>query len=166
MALLAAPALGLGHVDPGAPTDSATEMEYRVALEIHPGDVATRGRLARLLLARFRLGEAERELTAVLAMAPRDAAALADLGVLSALRGKPADAVAWFQRALAERQHDPATWLHLALALEQLGQLQPAVVACCTSLAQVKPGRESAEATATLKRLQGGCDGAIRKGSP
>jgi predicted O-linked N-acetylglucosamine transferase (SPINDLY family) len=83
--------------------------------------------LASRHIAAGQLAQAERLLHQVLALQPRHAEALHQLGVLSFQSGRAREAVGWFGRAVQARPGDPCLLSCLGAAHQSLGQLEEAV---------------------------------------
>ncbi|WP_119421871.1 tetratricopeptide repeat protein [Desertibaculum subflavum] len=77
---------------------------------------------ARRAVAAGRLREAGDLLRRALSQAPRDAAMMAELGVVEAQSGRPAEGVALLRRAAALRPHDLAIRFNLGCLRRMLGQ--------------------------------------------
>ena len=130
LAMLAAslwlPATAHAHPETGLLPDAIAETEYRIVLEINPGDIQTRNRLAMVLYRKNKLREAERELAEVLRSAPRDFDAHDAMGLIRLKEKKSAEAIAWFQKAIALNGDDTMVHHGLGLALEQAGRYREA----------------------------------------
>ena len=87
-------------------TDEAVRI-CREGLTRHPGYLSARVTLGRALLDLGHLGEARGEFEFVVAEAPENLAAVRGLAEISHREGQTADALTYYQRALALSRHDP-----------------------------------------------------------
>ncbi len=125
--------LALGAVALAAGTMARNET-YRTGLSIwsdtvrhRPGNARAHCDLAVELLELDRLPEAERELRAALQLAPDYADALANLGKLLVLSGRPAEAVPLLERVLAVRPDYFLAQRSLGAGLDKLGRPADAI---------------------------------------
>ena len=86
-----------------------------------PARSDVRLRLAAHYLQHSELDAAERHYRAVLQRQPSNATALNGMGLVADLRGKSAEAVAFFKRAVASDPKMAAAWNNLGVALEKTG---------------------------------------------
>ncbi len=114
------------HPETGLLPDAIAEMEYRIVLEITPGDIATRNRLGIVLYRKNKLREAEKEFADVLRVAPRDFDAHDGMGLVKLKERKAAEAVGWFQKAIGINSEDSMVYHSLGQALEELGRMREA----------------------------------------
>ncbi len=105
--------------------DEAEEL-LRTALELKPGDLPARLRLADVLLARNRPADAREELAHAMRLDPRSAAAHDGLGRAAAALGELEAAIGHFQAALALKPEASSLHYHLALAYRDLGDVERA----------------------------------------
>lgn len=111
--------LGIHLAQRGALEEAEQALRQGLALERQAG---VEGALAAVLVALGRLDEAEAMLGAILQREPRRAGAILSLAKIELLRGDPAGALAWSERALAvDPDLAPARYL-LARALEGMGR--------------------------------------------
>lgn len=87
-------------------TDEAVRI-CRDGLTRHPGYLSARVTLGRALLDLGELGEARGEFEFVVAEAPENLAAVRGLAEISHREGQTAEALTYYQRALALSRHDP-----------------------------------------------------------
>lgn len=87
-------------------TDEAVRI-CREGLTRHPGYLSARVTLGRALLDLGQLAEARGEFEFVVAEAPENLAAVRGLAEISHREGQTADALTYYQRALALSRHDP-----------------------------------------------------------
>lgn len=87
-------------------TDEAVRI-CRDGLTRHPGYLSARVTLGRALLDLGQLGEARGEFEFVVAEAPENLAAVRGLAEISHREGQTAEALSYYQRALALSRHDP-----------------------------------------------------------
>jgi tetratricopeptide (TPR) repeat protein len=98
----------------------------------------------------------------VLELEPGHAEAMHCLGMIAVQAEKPSEAVAWFQRALAADQKNPAYWNNLGVAYNKIAKFPEAAAACRQAL-NLQP--EFAEARNNLGIAlyhQGDVEGAIK----
>ena len=127
--LLAIPHAALAHPESGFLPDAVAEMEYKMAVELNPRDIATRSKLGIVLYRKNKLREAEREFAAVLKIAPNDFDAHDGMGLIRIKERKYTEAVTWFTRAIALRSDDTMVHYNLGFTYEQMGRLQDAASA-------------------------------------
>jgi Flp pilus assembly protein TadD len=124
--VLALPAVSCAHPETGFLPDAVAETEYKIVVEINPGDIQTRNRLGIVLFRKNKLGEAARQFNEVLKISPRDFDAHDGMGLVSSKTGRYKEAVSWFTKAIALRREDTMVHYGLGFAFEQLGNLDEA----------------------------------------
>lgn len=111
----------LGLVLEGQGRYAEAEREYRIALAILPGDVATLSNLGSLLMLRGAFGEAKGVLTEAVSRAPGYVEALNNLGAVLTELGELDAAERRIRAALAVRPDHAAALLNLGLVLRRAG---------------------------------------------
>jgi len=124
--LLAVPAAALAHPESGLLPDAVAEVEYKIVLDLNPGDTETRNKLGVVLLRKQRPAEAEAEFSKVLEASPENFDALDGLGLAKLMQGKHKEAAGWFRKAISVREADTMVHYHLGLVHEGEGRLADA----------------------------------------
>ena len=114
--------------------------EFRLALELDPGNVGLRRELGYLLLRMGRPAEAEPEFAALTRIAPGDLLAATQLGFLLWARGDRAGATPLFERVLAGNDEDLANRVRAVMRVPQV--LKP----------RIEPGPSSIDAKIMAER--------------
>jgi len=120
-----------GHLNYGAAFQQAGELEraancYRQALELEANLAEAHTNLGIVLRDLCQFAEAEDRLRAAIELAPEDSRVLVSLGTVVQSRGRPQEAVAWFDRALALTPGNADTRYKRSLALFGMEEFNPA----------------------------------------
>ncbi|MFO1303861.1 MAG: tetratricopeptide repeat protein [Burkholderiales bacterium] len=92
------------------------EHEIKLARSLDPQYANARMHMANLRIAQARLVDAQLEIDALLDIAPDSLAALGGAGLLAMIRGEPAKAIAFYERACAAAPDHPNAHASLAAA--------------------------------------------------
>ncbi|OGW37070.1 MAG: hypothetical protein A2Y97_01665 [Nitrospirae bacterium RBG_13_39_12] len=114
------------HPESGFLPDAIAEMEYKIVLEITPGDIETRNKLGIVLYRKNKLKEAEKEFSEVLKTVPGNFDAHDGMGLVKTREKKYDEAVKWFKRAIAIFNEDTMVHYHLGLAYEKISNFADA----------------------------------------
>jgi Flp pilus assembly protein TadD len=107
----------------------AAESRLREDLAADPLDAATLGLLIEVLIAQEKLDEAHDRAVSATVLRPDEAGTWTTLGRVEARRGRDADAVAAFERALALDPVDRRALFYLQHLYEELGEPDRAAAA-------------------------------------
>lgn len=104
------------------------ETAWRRAIQANPADPAPRHGLLQLLISQNRFDEAYQLTDASLEFSPKDPNLLVDRGILAAQRGKPEEARADWELALAADAREINAHLYLANELDREGKAREAAL--------------------------------------
>ena len=84
------------------------QEQFRRAAQLDPNDTESRFQLASLALRQRKLDEADAALGELFKLAPNDARAYLQLGVIQQMRGDPRNAMATYRKSIEADPHSPA----------------------------------------------------------
>ncbi len=124
----------LGHVEEENMPDSVAEMEYRILLELRPGDVDARYKLAMALFSQEKFIEAEKELKRILELDPKHFHGLEGLGLVKTKQKQYDPAIESFRAAITVNGNDAMVYYYLGIAQEEKGLFPEAELSYTTAL--------------------------------
>lgn len=123
---LALPSVCRAHPETGIIPDAIAEMEYRIVLDITPGDIQTRNKLGIVLYRKNKLKQAAQAFGEVLKSAPNDFDAQNGMGLVRMKEHKLGEALSWLKKAVAVSREDTMVHFDLGSAYETAGDLAQA----------------------------------------
>ena len=147
------------HPDTGYLPDAIAETEYRIVIELDPGDIETRNKLGIVLYRKNKLEEALKQFKAVLKLRPGDFDAHDGTGLVLMKQGRYEKAIKWFEKAVELNRKDAMVYYHLGSAYKVSGEMEKAIKGYEKSLSLKKNDDVLRELNELKKRITGTADG-------
>lgn len=115
------------HPETGFLPDAIAETEYRIVIELDPGDIETRNKLGIVLYRKDKLKEALVQFREVLTLRPDDFDAHDGTGLVLMKQGRYKKAIKWLERAVELNPKDAMVYYHLGSAYKETGEIEKAI---------------------------------------
>lgn len=115
------------HPESGFLPDAIAETEYRIVIELDPGDIETRNKLGIILYRKDKLKEALKQFESVIKLRPGDFDAHDGTGMVFMKQGRYKKAIKWLERAVELNPKDAMVYYHLGSAYKATGKIEKAI---------------------------------------